>query len=399
MFYWIFMLLILGASCSDDDLSQMDDAVLTPVDKTNSTKLYMHYMPWFHSKEYSGYWGSHWRMSNKNPENITNDGRREIASHYYPLIGPYDSGDPVLINYHLLLMKYAGIDGILIDWYGSHNILDYGSNLKNSNAIIDGARRIGLQFGIVYEEFTCEEVERRKDLTDIEAAREDMRYMSDQYWNQPNYVRINNRPLLLTFGPRHFLDKGQWTTILSDIPEPIEFYPLWHHKHRVGEQNAAGEFAWVDFNEDLNELKTFYSNDRSNRIASAYPGFHDYYVQGGWGDSYGYVDLAEGENFNNTLELADDKNMSIIQFVTWNDFGEGTMLEPTEEYGFSFIHQIQQFAGVKDYDQTSFDVILDYYQKSKQYSQDASVQDELDDALNALIQLDIVKAESILSQL
>ena len=47
------------------------------------------------------------------------DGRATLASHYHPIIGPYDSGDPDVLEYHALLMKLAGIDGVVIDWYGT----------------------------------------------------------------------------------------------------------------------------------------------------------------------------------------------------------------------------------------------------------------------------------------
>ena len=144
----IMLLMVLVGTCSwscQDE--KVEDPVITApkqVAKTNATKVYMHVMPWFQSKAHSGYWGSHWRMNNKNPENILPNGQREIASHYYPLIGPYDSGDPDLVDYHVLLMKYAGVDGVLIDWYGSHAVLDYGSNLKNTNAIVEGIKKTGL---------------------------------------------------------------------------------------------------------------------------------------------------------------------------------------------------------------------------------------------------------------
>ena len=40
------------------------------------------------------------------------------AAHYYPKIGPYASNDPDVLEYHFLLMKAAGVTGIILDWYG-----------------------------------------------------------------------------------------------------------------------------------------------------------------------------------------------------------------------------------------------------------------------------------------
>src|SRR2546429_9272711 len=77
------------------------------VPKTNPMKVYAHYMPWFQSPLTLGpnNWGWHWKMNTRNPNVIDPNGQRQIASHYYPLIGPYDSTDPDVIEYHMLLMK------------------------------------------------------------------------------------------------------------------------------------------------------------------------------------------------------------------------------------------------------------------------------------------------------
>ena len=46
-------------------------------------------MPWYAAKPHSTVWGWHWKMNTFDPEKTTN-GKQQIASHYRPLIGPYD---------------------------------------------------------------------------------------------------------------------------------------------------------------------------------------------------------------------------------------------------------------------------------------------------------------------
>src|SRR3982751_5346275 len=77
------------------------------VSKTNPMPVYMHYMPWFQTPETLGgtTWGWHWTMNNRNPNVIAANGQRQIASRYYPLIGPYDSSNRDVIEYHMLLLK------------------------------------------------------------------------------------------------------------------------------------------------------------------------------------------------------------------------------------------------------------------------------------------------------
>src|ERR1700689_1899802 len=91
-----------------------------------SKTVMVRYMPWFESQPFSGYWGWHWTMNYFNPNTINpTNGEQEIASWYYPLIGPYDSADPAVLEYHVLLMKLAGVDGVIVDWYGMDNFNDY----------------------------------------------------------------------------------------------------------------------------------------------------------------------------------------------------------------------------------------------------------------------------------
>src|SRR5258708_28605110 len=63
-----------------------------PVLKSNTKMVFAHMMPWFETKATNnGAWGIHWKMNTQNPDIIDSNGQREIASHYYPLIGPYAS--------------------------------------------------------------------------------------------------------------------------------------------------------------------------------------------------------------------------------------------------------------------------------------------------------------------
>src|ERR1700741_4459646 len=142
-----------------------------PVPKTNPTKVYIHYMPWFTAPRNpgtgvtsyptgvtaSGSWGYHWCNdgSGANPNTLTTITdytgtpvqTRNVDAHYHPLIGPYDGSDPDVLEYHLLLMKLSGIDGVMIDWYGQggQGAPDAAPLLINSNALISATGGVGLK--------------------------------------------------------------------------------------------------------------------------------------------------------------------------------------------------------------------------------------------------------------
>lgn len=396
---FIFCSLLFWASCArGGDTVASSPGVAGAVAKINPTKVYAHYMPWFEDQESSGNggWGLHWTMAERDPDVVDEDGRRQIAAHYYPLIGPYSSSDPDLIEYHLLLMKLAGIDGVLIDWYGTHDVFDYRPNKRNAEALIEGLGEVGLDFGIVYEEFTAEHVAEAEVMgSAVEAAQADLRYLQSEYFAHNRYIHIDGAPLLLAFGPRLFETPDEWAQIFAGIDPPPHFLTLWHQATDAGKW-AAGEFAWVDRGH-LENLDAFYRDGvLGMAIGSAYPGFKDYYREGGWGDGLGWVvDHEDGATFAVTLDRADRSGVPFVQLVTWNDFGEGTMIEPTREFGFSLLAQVQAFTGVR-FTASDLELVYALYQARKRHCGDDAVQEKLDQVFGYMVSLRLDEAAVLL---
>jgi len=256
-----------------------------PVQKAAGNKIYVHLMPWFESKDYSGYWGGHWTMANKNPDVVDGSGRRQIAAYYYPLIGPYASADPDVIEYQLLLMKLSGVDGVLIDWPGTTNAFDYVRNRQNSEAVINKIGQVGLQFGVVYEDHNLI----LANVSDkLGQGRADMSYLRDNYFNKSEYLKINNQPLLLDFGPQTFQNANDWTNVFSVLPTKPYFLTLWYEHGEAG-NNSQGEYAWIyqDGTPYLNHLSNFYQSATNYgvKMGAVAPGFNAYYAEGGWGSN------------------------------------------------------------------------------------------------------------------
>jgi hypothetical protein len=73
-----------------------------------------HFMPLYEASPQRPHWGWHWAMNAFDPDRRV-AGKPEVASHYDNLIGPYDSGVVDVLEFHALLMRLAGIDGIVAD--------------------------------------------------------------------------------------------------------------------------------------------------------------------------------------------------------------------------------------------------------------------------------------------
>lgn len=177
-----------------------------------------HYMPWYTAEPFSPSWGWHWTMNHFDPETIV-DERRQVASHYYPLAGPYDSGDPAIIEYHLLLMKLAGIDGIIVDWYGLTDLHDYATLHRNTKAVVQQVERMNMRFVICYEDQTVSPLIKAGRITvaqSTEHVAKEIDWMVRNWFSRPSYVRIGDRPVMLSFG-NVGLSGEQWTACLKSL--------------------------------------------------------------------------------------------------------------------------------------------------------------------------------------
>ena len=117
-------------------------------------------------------------------------------------------------------MKYAGVDGVMIDWYGVQGSNgDVGSLLTASNAIVGETTQFGLGFGVVLEDRFA------RNIGDEQA---NMRYLRDNYFNKPNYLKAgpNNSPLMPIFGPITFQSPAKWSQILPETGTDPDFLTL-----------------------------------------------------------------------------------------------------------------------------------------------------------------------------
>ena len=359
------------------DISGMD------VQKDNPKKIYVHYMPWFQSKDHDGFWGQHWTMTNRNPDIIDENGKREIAAFYYPLIGPYSSKDPDLQEYHFMLMKLAGVDGVIFDWYCSRSLYDYGLLHESTETFMDVLSELDLDFAIMYEDRAAVHAANNNLEEDyIIAAQEDVTYMKENYFSQPNYIKHDGKDMLMVFGPHYITNEESWDEIFSVIPKDSmpDFLTIWAASDRVG-TNTAGEFLWVapDHLAAHDYYYATYEHNNKITIGGVYPGFESYYSTGGWSDGVNdwVIDHNSGRIFEETLNYTHHEQADFIQIITWNDFGEGTMIEPTEEFGFMYLQLLQQYTGV-EFDANDFQMAVDLYKERKIYANNETAQRLLD---------------------
>jgi hypothetical protein len=367
-------------------------------------------MPWYQTPAVSGYWGWHWTMDHFDPSTKNENGQPEIASHYMPLTGPYDSCDDSLLEYQVLLMKLSGIDGVIVDWYGMEDFRDYAVLNESTGKLFEHVKKAGMLFAICYEDQSIKHMVNDNHITREEAhahGQAVMRYMQEHWFGDSAYLKAADQPVLLTFGPQYFMSSKDWERLFSELEPRPALVTL--DKHMV--YGALSSFPWppmsgISLNQEVIDayLTQFYRKAQrwDYVVGGAFPGFHDIYQEAGIRSSYGYLDAQQGEMFRFTLQMALDQNADAIQLITWNDYGEGTIIEPTEEFGYQYLEIVQDARrGMDDsgfvFTSEDLRLPLQLFSLRKAHTGDLDVNARLDAAVEAMLAGDRDTAVSIIT--
>lgn len=311
-----------------------------------------HYMDWFSlDRPIAGKTWNHWSVDGKHPHDPINhlrDGRRDIASVLYPLIGPYRSNDPAVVHYHLAIMKAAGISGIIIDWYGKGDISD-----ACLPVIFDEAEKLDMKVALCFEEkefVAWKNPKSRQEMIDNVVA--GLTYAMQTWTPRKAYLRRDGIPFMMQFdswgqGPLGpiYLKPKEWKIVFSRLPGKLVYCK--EYLHPEYHPLMAGAYVWWNegpasekFAEDAAALRD--QGKLQFFMSMLGVGFNDTGVWG-WGEgprvskSYGLGVLQHLET------LADKNSPELIQCVTWNDFNEGTCFEPTTKFGFAWVDEVEKY--------------------------------------------------------
>jgi hypothetical protein len=327
----------------------------SPAREAQKPLVLAHYMPWYQAPKTSKSYGWHWHMGYYDPYEKDANGKTPIATHYYPLTGPYDSADPALIEYQLTLMKLSGIDGVIIDWYGIDDALDYKKIHESSKVLFAAIKKAGMKFAVCYEDQSMGKMILAKKFdyeASVERGKATLKWMDENWFRDEAYVKVDGRPLLLDFGPQHFLKAEQWDQLFSMVQTRPYFVSLNDHM----EFYADNFYPWppmylsggkeVTLSQVAAYFTDFYAKtaDKTHLVTTVFPGFHDIYEDAQVASSYGYLDDHGGATFRVLLDAALKSKPDIIQIATWNDYGEGTIVEPNEVRGYQQLEELQRAA-------------------------------------------------------
>lgn len=336
-----------------------------------------HVMTGFRTPEHSGQW-SGWNYTNAyvhhDPTVIDANGRPDIASVYYPAIGYYDMKDPQLIEYHNQCMKMACMDGAIFD-LGYYEMDP--DTVQMMSSYLSTMAQHGLKAVLCYED-KAHWIWNQSATT--RAAAVGQAYQDMTNWlnlflaSGTQYMVSGSRPLMLLFSYEDTHPQKGITCLLPDEIEtwldtfPADRRPVlmrqgFNNPDHVGILNGTYYWPrlypagpeWSPYEEycDLPaNLEYLYSHREYGQylmkngladfqLAGVWPGFDDLAIWG-WGNGPRLMGRYDGQLYNQTWQWAIDDNLPVTQIATWNDWFEGTIIEPSVEFGTSYLAMTSQ---------------------------------------------------------
>lgn len=327
-----------------------------------------------------------------------------------PVLGRYDSCDPVVIKQHIAWAKAAGIDFFITEWLGPGSFADialkeqylaafdsslfkfcifYDSSFALNKFRIDSLKT---QPNFYFkEEYLIGKNKGEKFLQDFE-------YLADNYFNQPSYFKIDHKPVVVIYNVSAFQNasdyfkklrnnmakRGVSLFLISDVVywpglkisksglsmlwkeslqelTKIVWRAIWRFNLKKMKKNLSlGEYfsgitgynlfninRTADFFKNADKLFQRFSEYAKKQnlifIPSVLPGYSDRNLKG---LSRPILERENGNFYREFWQIARkylDPKLKMAFIITFNEWHEGTEIEPSEEYGEKYLELTKLF--------------------------------------------------------
>ena len=243
----------------------------------------------------------------------------------------YRSSDPVVIARHVRQAQDAGIDGLVMSWYGPQTLNNQTE--PNFRLLLAEAQRRNFKAAIDFETRSPFFAGR----SEVVAA---LKYLLANHAQHPAYFRFNGKPVIFFWQQDRFT-VDEWATIRQEV-DP-NHTTLWiadgtslayqaqfdgHHLYNIAWADNVAEtlMHWRDL---VRWYDWFYNVDRY-WVATIMPGFDERHLGR---DSKNYRDRGTGEFFKETWQAAVATNPDMLVITSFNEWPEYSQIEPSVTYG------------------------------------------------------------------
>lgn len=297
------------------------------------------YYPWYGNPEVAGGSGrwSHW-------QDVDPQAKKIGTSTHYPVLGAYDSHEPNTIRQHCQWSVEANIHGWIVSWWGHGHFTDQA--LQRILETVCPA----LQITVYYETVP-------NPKTPASAAADIVRLLR-KYGDHPRWLRVNGKPVVFIYGRAvgEIGVKG-WQEVIGLVekdypggaffqgdrfsPEAVRVFHGLHTYITAGQLRGKSPDevrAWC--------RETFpgwvkLARDAGKQVAlTVIPGYDDTKIR----KPGLVVERFDGQSFAIQWEEAIAAQPDWILVTSFNEWHEGSEIEPSVEHGHKYLELTRQWA-------------------------------------------------------
>ncbi|MBM3334104.1 glycoside hydrolase family 99-like domain-containing protein [Candidatus Sumerlaeota bacterium] len=309
------------------------------------------YYTWYGAPELHGRW-THW-------EGVDAEKHQIASSTNYPALGAYDCYDPKVIKQHIDWAKSSGIDGFICTWWRQKDIHD-----QALQKVLEIAAKENFEITVYWETTIARRPGKDKQANEERARRaanqaiSDLSYVLENYGSHPAFLKVNGMPVVFVYGRvMGELDSGQWPEIITTVEKRYgkdflliadgyreNFAEVFDGIHTY---NPAGALR----DKTVDEVRTWARKSYADAVRMArnrskiacvtvIPGYDDKKIRkpGLRVERYG------GELYRTLWEEAISSAPDWVLVTSWNEWHEGSEVEPSREYGEQYLKITGKYA-------------------------------------------------------
>jgi hypothetical protein len=279
-------------------------------------------------------------------------GPNSLAVADVPAIGLYNSQNVTVIDTQISEAESAGINGFIASWWGPKSFTDNTDQILVNEA---ASKYPGFAVSLYFE---TEIIQNMNSSQTIEASQivTDVQYIMKTYGSDSGFMQIDGKPVLFFSGVDNWPVEF-WTNVVGEIHSLYPSLLVMSDSLDVDYMSAFdGAASYVDlgyFTQSLTlqngtyptftDLSQLASSEGKYWFATATPGFN------GTNDGktqFPVVARNDGNTFTIDWGIAQCSNPDGIIVGTWNEYYEGTSIEPAVSYGNLYLQLTSQLSSL-----------------------------------------------------
>ncbi|HKE22201.1 MAG TPA: glycoside hydrolase family 99-like domain-containing protein [Bryobacteraceae bacterium] len=299
------------------------------------------YYGWYGNPRVSDRW-VHWK-------NVDAAAHHIGESTHFPVLGAYDSHDPKIVEQHCRQAADAGITGFIVSWWRQGDFHDQGMAL-----MLDTAQKHGLKITIYYETAAT------GGAPTADNAVNDLLYLASKYGSHPAWLKAGGKPVFFVYGRAiGELKVAGWEKVIDDFsakdpagavfladriaPDAARVFDGVHTYNETGATQGKTPDQLRTWAEDT--FPKWVATAGPDRIAcvTIIPGYDDS-VQPSRKPPRPITERHQGKTYEVMWQEAIYARPDWVLITSWNEWHEGSEIEPSMELGSTALDTTREFA-------------------------------------------------------